>query len=91
MTSDAPTPLTTPLPTSFHLSTLAASAFAEREVVPAVAELMDKAHALTLTTGQFIEALINVHAETLASLMGPKAAGDLLQDLGRHLTQRSQG
>ncbi|KJS40063.1 MAG: hypothetical protein VR70_06725 [Rhodospirillaceae bacterium BRH_c57] len=65
-----------------------ASAFAEREIVPALAELMDKGSVMQLTNGQFIDALVNVQAEYLAAILGNKAAGGLLQDLGRHLIER---
>lgn len=75
---------------SFHLSTPVASAFAEREAMPALQELMNKAHTLEMTTAEFIDALINVQAETLISLLGPQAAGTLLQDLGRHVIQRQK-
>ncbi|SOD98750.1 hypothetical protein [Caenispirillum bisanense] len=76
---------------TFQLSTgPVASAFAEKEVAAAFRGLMDKAHAMELTAGQFIDALVNVHAEYLASLLGPRAAGELLQDIGRHLSDRAK-
>lgn len=64
------------------------SAFAEREVLPALGQLIDKAHAAELTNEQFVDAVLNVHGELLASILGAEAAGNLMKDFGEHLKSR---
>ncbi|KAA5606077.1 hypothetical protein F1188_08705 [Roseospira marina] len=68
-------------------STPASDGFARNFVTPSLNDLAKQAQAANLTTADFVDALVNAEAAFLASILGPKVTGDMLQALGAQISQ----